>query len=604
MTASPSESEGIDAPRSLSELLQGLAMPCLLIDEAGAVKLRNPAARTQGQPLWPATPPENWAELRASIPKFPETTPISAAIAHPGRRLVASRIDGTTTGGTHYLLQCPVDEAERAMQLAAAVHDVRTDLQTIIAASDLSAPTADNPVLRDSIAPAAEHALMLITAALDLARLEFLHATPARDRLQVVTVVRETAERLMPLARKNGLGFRIDLPAETRLVEALAQPIVTITQNLLSNAFKFTREGEVRLSLSETPAEAAGWSDYCLTVEDTGEGFHGAAREALLAPFRTGAHGTPYQTGTGIGTYLVQKAIAALNGKMDTTTPAQGGTRIVARFALPLAEEQVSPPEAEAADTVHDTSLAGMRILILDDNATNLNLFLRTLAQVGAVAEGAADGRQALAQLTADGTSYDLVLLDLTMEGLDGIALATTLLSDWPKAGLRLAALTGHDDDNTRAACRVLGMRETIEKPIRPRELCRKIAELTARPFSPSPQPAAALNQELVSELIEDMGEDIAVSLMRRALKEASDLFDDLVRKGVTAEGRNGIHSALGSTGLTGLARVEFALRVVQAVSRIRDSGSPAMTAAMDLLQRALLETQRRLSDWPPALGR
>lgn len=605
MTASSSESEGIDACRSLPELLQGLAVPCLLLDDAGTVILRNPAAEALSQALWPASAPENWAELRASIPEFPETRPIPTAGGHLGHRLVASRIDSKTKGAAHYLLQCPIDEADRAMQLAAAVHDVRTDLQTIIAASELSAQDAADQGLQSSITAAAEHALKLINAALDLARLEFLQDSPARDPLRVATVVRQTAERLMPLAQKNGLIFRIELPAETRRVEALAQPIITITQNLLSNAFKFTRAGEVCLSLTETPAGAAGWCDYCLTVEDTGDGFHGAEREALLAPFRTGANRPSNQPGTGIGTYLIQKAVTALNGRLETTAPARGGTRIAALFTLPLVEEEASAPEAEPPAEASDTSLAGMRILILEDNATNLKLFLRTLSQAGAVAEGVTDGRQALAKLTADGATYDLVLLDLTMEGMDGIALATTLLlSDRPGAGLRLAALTGHDDDATRAACRVLGMGHTLEKPIRPRELCRKVAELTALPLPPSPLPTAALNQDLVSELIEDMGQQIAVSLLQRALKEARDLFDDLVRKGVTAEGRNGIHSALGSSGLTGLARVEFALRVVQAVSRIRENGSPAMTAALDLLQRALRETQRRLSDWPPPPGR
>ncbi|GHH03122.1 ATP-binding response regulator [Pseudodonghicola xiamenensis] len=614
MSAPPPVSEAIDTRRPLRELLQSLAIPCLLLDSAGTVLLGNPAAEALGHPLWPTTFPQgwskSWAVLRDGLPPFPQSARITPPVDLPGRTAIASRLELDDAEGPLTLLQLPPDETERAMQLASAAHDIRTDLQTIIAASELltqNPPPSDAETarLQASIGASAAHALEQVNASLELSRLEFLQQAPRRDFFRLGQVVKETAGRLAPLADKAGLTFWVTLPEDTRLVEGQAHPIVALTQNLLSNAFKFTREGSVSLSLTETANDATNQCAYHLTIEDTGDGFPATEQDRLLTPFQTGTHHPPSRTtgtGIGIGTYLVQQAVRALDAQLEITAPAEGGTRFSVTFSLPLAADQQEPDSGIGAAHPPEAELTGLHILLVEDNDTNRALFLRTLSQAGATVQGAADGQDALTDLAAGKTPYDLVLLDLTMAGLDGIALATRLLlMEPPHPVPRLVALTGQEDDNTRAACRILGMQELIGKPVRPSELRQKIAALIDAPATTNGRPAQPLAPKLVAELIEDMGEDIARSLMLRALNEASALFTALTQQGVTPEGRNAIHSALGSSGLTGLAAVEFALRVVQAVSRIRDNDSPAMTSALALLQRAIDETRDSLSIWPPA---
>ena len=400
---------------------------------------------------------------------------------------------------------------------------------------------------------------------------------------------------MTPLAARNGNDIALEVTAPDRAVMGRIDLIDTIVQNLLSNAIKFTSNGTIRVVLHDDTAPGGQDSTITLSVEDTGQGMSQDALAHLFEPYGNGRADIAKPKGFGIGTYAIGEAVKALGGTLDVESTVGVGSRFTITFSMPIAEaEEVEDRSQPGQDA--GASMMNARVLVVDDNPVNLDLFVKSLSGRVALVTPASSGAAALECVRTSDVAYDLVLADLNMPETDGFALAIELARLGNMAPCRIAALTADTDEECRLACEAIGTTSIIQKPVRPEKLRERVREIIGACASQGfTGPRDLLNARVADDLREEFGTQAATSMMRRALDEAERLHSKLSQATDHPPDRCLIHSAIGSAGMTGLARVDFALRVVQAISKIRETGSAAFSAALALLKEEITHTKEEL---------
>lgn len=574
-------------------------MPAVALDSSGHVIARNALVTADSALARLPLPPHNWGDLTAACPLFPASAALPDENATSGSAHL-SRLSAAETD-TYVLFGNPEDR-QRLRALAVAAHDIRTELQSISAASCL---LGEMPVKTEAgqtsytqiIEQAAERATRLVNDILNFARVEHERRATVEETFSPGERIAATAHRLEPVARRTGTVIEVRQGQPTKPVVGAANLIDTIVQNLLGNAIKFAPGGKVELSISEEAANDGKTCNISIVITDNGTGIADQEKDNIFKPFRGGQAGVSDQPGIGIGAFAVNEAVQTLNGKIEVDSTPGEGTSFCVEFALPFAEPQQADKNSDA-DTSDDTvSLDGARLLVVEDNSINLELLLKLLSSAKASVDHVSSGQDALEHILAPDTEYDLILTDLNMPGIDGYALVCRLLAAEHEAPLpRIAALTGEATEDCKAACDALGIVAVLEKPIQPAKLRQRIRDiLNAIPPAAPPSGYDILNPAMTTELQEDLGKEKTLELRCRALDEAQRLHASICAHDPPLIDRSLIHSAVGSSGMTGLDRVEHALRVVQAVSKIRDGGA-ALMAALDLLEMAISQTRRQLA--------
>ncbi|WP_163849805.1 hybrid sensor histidine kinase/response regulator [Pseudooceanicola aestuarii] len=575
----------------LTRLLSRRGDPVLVLDETGMAL----TGSAPGLDLLPRATKiaadRPWSELRAACPDAPEALRLTLHMADQRLAAHLSRLD-TTGGKTLYLLEPRAERVNRVNLFATIAHDLKTELQGIMAASDLlaTAPTTEAPALRDTILRAARIALEQVDQCLQLARMDHGEAHQQATLLAPDQIFRDTTERLRPLAAAN--GNRLHYQGEVRPTQVIGQTrlVNPILLNLLGNAIKFTHNGDIRISLHGAPLPGER-RRFTLEVQDNGAGIDAGDRARFLNLFDTGSEDGAAAKGTGIGTFVVREAVTAMEGELSFRDTPGGGTTFTASFILPL--PQTLPDDPHTLPRPEDTApdlLAGRRILIIEDNATVGALLRSTLTTAGARVDLAATGRAGLAALR--GSDHDIALIDMNLPDLDGISLVSHLPAPQDRAATpRLVGLSANTSGDWDAACRAVGITELLRKPMPPAELRRRLAGLLATPPVPAPRPAAPLG-EAHRHLHEEMGADMTRRYVTGALEEAESLVGRIEQAGLTPEGRADLHAALGSAGMTGLTQIEQGFRRLQAITKVCPENSDAVRISLKILRDAVTTTR------------
>ena len=310
------------------------------------------------------------------------------------------------------------DEASRSKSdfLANMSHEIRTPLNGVVAMADALARSDLGPRERemvDIVRSSSGTLERLLSDILDTAKIESGQIAVEPAPFQLADVVRETAALWRPKAETKGVRLEVDIPAGAeRLVFGDVVRIRQILTNLVSNALKFTADGEVRLSVEDTSE-----GQVRFTVQDTGVGFEPDQKARIFGRFHQ-ADGSITRRfgGTGLGLAISRDLAELMGGGLDCYSEPGVGSRFWFEMPLPPAETVES-----ATAAVTDAGVEGvpLRILLADDHPANRKVIEVLLSGTGAELVCVADGREAL-DAFPDG-AFDLVLMDMQMPVMDGL---------------------------------------------------------------------------------------------------------------------------------------------------------------------------------------
>ena len=388
-------------------------------------------------------------------------------------------------------LQRAVDEANRAMAaksefLSRMSHDIRTPINAILGMLDIAERYHDDVERRDDCArkihSAASHLLSLVNDVLDMNRLENGQFQLTDTPTDLNELIRDCLVMTQTQADRDGLTLHADhIHIEHHHVRCSALHLRQIIINLLSNAVKYNRlGGEITLRADELFCdETTVTVQY--TVRDTGIGMSEEFQQHLFEPFSQENPGarTKY-TGSGLGLSIVRELIEKMGGTIRVeSTPGKGSLFIV---TLPF---QLDTTEPENDDVLtEDIDLHGMRVLVAEDNALNMEITQFMLDELGVIWEPAENGEVALTLYkNAPAGHYDAILMDLMMPVMDGTA-AARAIRELPRddaADIPIIALTANICTDISTDPAYVDMDDCLFKPVQSSLLQTTLAKYYVR---------------------------------------------------------------------------------------------------------------------------
>lgn len=240
--------------------------------------------------------------------------------------------------------------------------------------------------------------------------------------------------------------------------------------NLLSNAYKFTEQGFVRLSFDYNDNKLQ------VSVEDSGIGIAKAQQSLLFSEFTQADVGVARKYGgTGLGLAISQKLIKMMDGEIHLHSEEGKGSTFTFSISAP---ESAEAPSKLPKKTASQPSLLDKRILLVEDNAINRQVIAKMLEPTKASLTMAEDGLKALEVLKSQ--SFDLILMDCQMPNMDGYECTRAIRTNEIKSGLRvpIVAITANAYEEDKQRCLIVGMDDFIAKPINSDDLYTVIGNL------------------------------------------------------------------------------------------------------------------------------
>jgi two-component system sensor histidine kinase RpfC len=331
-------------------------------------------------------------------------------------------------GGLISKLQAAREAAERASlaksQLLAKVsHELRTPLTGIVSTASLLEAQSTDPGSIERAHSIIDMALALdveIKQLLDLSRIEAGRDEQQQIAFEIPQVTEHVARTLGPVAAAKQLELAIEIdPAISGAVLGDAHALNSVLMNLAGNAVKFTDAGSVTVRVALLAQDEDAWR-IRFSVQDTGIGIPAELQQKIFEPFFQVENGPVRKYGgTGLGTSIALTHVRRMGGELQFESAPGAGSRFWFDLRLPRTTPTPAPVAAQAVKLVRDK-----RVLVADDNRTNLVLIQQMLERDGHQVVAVGSGADALEALARD--DFELVFLDFNMQDIDGASVYET----------------------------------------------------------------------------------------------------------------------------------------------------------------------------------
>jgi PAS domain S-box-containing protein len=366
--------------------------------------------------------------------------------------------------------------------LANMSHEIRTPMNGVLGVANLLAKTSLSPEQQEYlriIRRSGQHLLAVLNDVLDMAKIASGKLELNLESFNLCDSVTHALQPLALQALEKGLRFEgtpLSATCPYPMVQADAHRLNQIMLNLVSNAIKFTPAGGRVKVQSELLGETADTLTVRFRVTDTGLGMLPEVQARIFESFTQAYADTArHFGGTGLGLSISRGLVEQMGGELTVTSAPHVGSSFA--FSLTLAKAVV--PAAESLAEAFDTGvLAGLRVLLVEDNDINRFVARCTMQEWGVVVTEAEDGASGVARFAQE--PFDLVLMDIQMPGMSGLD-ATAIIRAHPepaRAAVPILALTANAFHADHERYRAAGMNDCLAKPFEEAELYTKLLKL------------------------------------------------------------------------------------------------------------------------------
>jgi PAS domain S-box-containing protein len=522
---------------------------------------------------------------------------------------------------TRALDQAQAGERTKAEFLAVMSHEMRTPLNGLIGSLDLMRRTSlseEQGELLSVMQASGEILLAHVNSVLDVSRAEAGIILPEKARFSLDRLMEETVANQAGLAAAGGNRLTLSsLSGPLGWVTGDRSRLRQILLNLIGNAVKFTRNGEIGVEVERlnSPDDMVEFR-----ITDTGIGIAEADLDRIFEDFVTldSTYGRS-AGGTGLGLGIARRLARGMGGDIGVESLKDEGSLFWLRLPLPVAEADLVAPPADqtagaaglnspSADSETLTHSPPLDILLVEDNAINRFLMNRFLESAGHRVTEAHDGIEAIA--CAAQRPFDVILMDISMPRLDGVSATRTIRQGkGPNAGTRILALTAHALPQEQAQFRAVGMETALTKPVIREDLLRALHPASAaKPPSLQTLPAATfrteedtsqppvLDPEALDQMLRQLGPATARTLIQRLIADGDGILAELTTLSPDVEAAEIAalcHRLAGSSGTFGTRALGQALMSVE--TAVKTSDPAKLRLAYDTLPAIWQETRAHL---------